>query len=161
MMMPSQIDRHGNANISSIGPDHHRPKVQLLGARGAPGNTVNHPTSYWLPRHTSRAFVPRVDMASGVGYDSAAAAGSAAQRFHDLRRVVTNLAVLDFAGPDDTMRIVSLHPGVERAEVEAATGFELAGDATPPQTRVPGEEELALIREVIDPRGFRGKEVAD
>ncbi|MEZ5077628.1 MAG: CoA-transferase [Solirubrobacterales bacterium] len=161
MMMPSQIDRYGNANISSIGPDYHRPDVQLLGVRGAPGNTVNHPTSYWLPRHDARAFVPRVDMVSGVGYDSAAAAGPAAERFLDLRRVVTNLAVLDFHGPGHAMRIVSLHPGVERAEVEAATGFELAGDDAPPQSRVPSEEELELIRDVIDPADFRAREVAE
>lgn len=159
MMMPSQIDRHGNANISSIGSDFQRPTVQLLGARGAPGNTVNHPTSYWLPRHTTRAFVPRVDVVSGVGYDSAAAAGPAAQRFHDLRRVVTNLAVLDFGGPDHSMRLVSVHPGVSRAEVEAATGFELAGEAEPPKTRIPDEDELRLIREEIDPRGAREREV--
>ena len=75
MMMPSQIDRHGNANISYIGADFARPDVQLLGVRGAPGNTVNHPTSYWLPRHSTRALVPRVDMVAGVGNDSAAAAG--------------------------------------------------------------------------------------
>ncbi len=160
MMMPSQIDRYGNANISAIGADYQRPDVQLLGVRGAPGNTVNHPTSYWLPRHSARAFVPRVDMVSGVGYDAAAAAGPEAQRYHDLRRVVTNLAVLDFGGPDHAMRLASVHPGVSRAEVEAATGFELAGEGEPPQTRVPDEEELRLIREEIDPTGAREREVA-
>jgi len=159
MMMPSQIDRHGNANISSIGADYQRPTVQLLGARGAPGNTVNHPTSYWLPRHTRRSFVPRVDHVSGVGYDSAAAAGPAAERFMDLRRVVTNLAVLDFGGPDHSMRLVSVHPGVDRAEVEEATGFGLAGEAEPALTRTPSEEELRLIREAIDPHRAREGEV--
>jgi acyl CoA:acetate/3-ketoacid CoA transferase beta subunit len=158
MMMPSQIDRHGNANISFIGEDYRHPKVQLLGARGAPGNTVNHPTSYWLPRHTTRAFVPRVDMVSGVGYDSAAAAGPAAGRFLDLRRVVSNLGVFDFGGHERTMRLVSLHPGVDREEVEAATGFDF-GEAEVGQTRLPDEEELRLIRELIDPRGAREREV--
>ena len=49
MMMASQIDRTGNQNISAIG-DHAHPKVQLVGVRGAPGNSVNHPTSYWVPK---------------------------------------------------------------------------------------------------------------
>jgi acyl CoA:acetate/3-ketoacid CoA transferase beta subunit len=49
MMGASQIDRYGNQNISCIG-DWRRPKAQLLGVRGAPGNTVNHPVSYWVPR---------------------------------------------------------------------------------------------------------------
>ena len=74
MMGPSQIDRFGNVNVSAIG-DLARPSRQLLGMRGAPGNTVNHPTSYWVPRHLTRSFVPRVDIVSGVGYDSAAKAG--------------------------------------------------------------------------------------
>ncbi|NIV86109.1 MAG: CoA-transferase, partial [Actinobacteria bacterium] len=36
MMGASQLDAHGNQNISVIG-DHAAPTVQLLGARGAPG----------------------------------------------------------------------------------------------------------------------------
>ena len=74
MMMASQIDRTGNQNISAIGP-HDRPKVQLVGVRGAPGNSVNHPTSYWVPDHSVRTFVEQVDVVSGVGYARAAAAG--------------------------------------------------------------------------------------
>jgi acyl CoA:acetate/3-ketoacid CoA transferase beta subunit len=158
MMAPSQIDRFGNANISAIG-DFARPARQLLGMRGAPGNTVNHPTSYWVPRHRPRTFVPKVDVISGVGYDSAAAAGPAATRFHEVRRVVTNLAVLGFRPPDHAMRLVSVHPGVSVAEVVASTGFDLAIDGAVPQTRMPTHEELRLIREVIDPHGSRCQEV--
>ena len=158
MMSPSQLDRFGNANISAIG-EFRRPTRQLLGVRGAPGNTVNHATSYWIPRHQPRTFVERVDMVSGVGYDSAAKAGSAASRFLDLRRVVTNLAVLDFGAPDHSMRLVSVHPGVSVDDVVAATGFELTVDSDVPTTREPSDDELRLIREVIDPRGFRDKEV--
>ena len=158
MMSPAQIDRYGNANISAIG-DYARPARQLLGVRGAPGNTVNHPTSYWVPRHAPRVFVPRVDMVSGVGYDRAAAAGPGAAEFHELRRVVTNLAVLDFGGPGHSMRLVSVHPGVTVDEVAASTGFELASDGEVPQTRQPTPAELRLIREVIDPAGLRDGEV--
>ncbi|HXW88695.1 MAG TPA: CoA-transferase [Streptosporangiaceae bacterium] len=158
MMTPAQIDRYGNANISAIG-DHARPARQLLGVRGAPGNTVNHPTSYWVPRHLPRVFVPRVDMVCGVGYDRAGAAGPVPAAFLDLRRVVTNLAVLDFGGPGHAMRLVSVHPGVTVDEVAAATGFELATDGAVPQTRPPTTAELALIREVIDPAGLRDAEV--
>jgi len=127
--------------------------------RGAPGNSVNHPTSYWIPRHQRRAFVPKVDVISGVGYDSAAAAGPVASRFHELRRVVTNLAVLDFRSPDHTMRLASVHPGVSVADVVAGTGFELAIDGDVPSTRLPTSAELSLIRDVIDPRGLRYGEV--
>ena len=124
MMMASQIDRTGNQNISAIGP-HAKPKVQLVGVRGAPGNSVNHPTSYWVPDHTVRTFVEQVDVVSGVGYARAEAAGPGATRFHRIPRVVSNLGVFDFETPDHTMRLRSYHPGVTVDDVVAATGFTL------------------------------------
>lgn len=126
--------------------------------RGAPVNTLNNPVSYWVPRHSLRVFVERVDMVSGVGYDRAEAAG--VTRFHRLPRVVSDLGVFDFGGPGHSMRLVSRHPGVAVEQVRAATGFELAGaDGEVPYTREPTARELALIREVIDPEGLREREV--
>ena len=159
MMGASQLDQFGNQNISCIG-DWVRPKAQLLGVRGAPGNTVNHPVSYWLPRHTRRVLVDQVDMVSGVGYDRAAGLGRRAARFHELRQVVTNLAVLDFAGPDHSMRLRSVHPGVSVSDVAEATGFLLAAPYQVPQTRLPTAAELQLIREHLDPESRRDQELA-
>jgi acyl CoA:acetate/3-ketoacid CoA transferase beta subunit len=159
MMGASQLDQFGNQNISCIG-DWARPKAQLLGVRGAPGNTVNHPVSYWVPRHTRRVLVDRVDMVSGVGYDRAAGLGAWAARFHELRLVVTNLAVLDFAGRDHSMRLRSVHPGVSVSDVAEATGFLLAAPYQVPQTRLPTAAELALIREHLDPESRRDQELA-
>ncbi|KPI07241.1 coenzyme A transferase [Actinobacteria bacterium OK074] len=155
MMGASQLDRFGNQNIACIG-HWSRPRRQLLGVRGAPVNTLNHPTSYWVPRHSRRVFVERVDMVCGVGYDHAAGA-----RFHHLARVVSDLGVFDFATPDHSMRLASLHPGVTVAQVREATGFALAVPSDPvPYTREPTGAELKLIREVLDPGGLRGREVA-
>lgn len=157
VMGANQIDRFGNQNISAIGP-HARPDRQLLGVRGAPGNTVNHRTSYWTPKHSTRVFVNAVDVVSGVGYDNARKAGPAASRFHDVHRVVTNLAVLDFATPDRSMRLRSVHPGVSVEEVLERTSFPLDTSAVT-ETRLPDSEELRLIREVVDPKSVRDKEV--
>jgi acyl CoA:acetate/3-ketoacid CoA transferase beta subunit len=159
MMGASQLDQFGNQNISCIG-DWARPKAQLLGVRGAPGNTVNHPVSYWLPKHTRRVLVDQVDMVSGVGYDRAAGLRGLAARFHELRRVVTNLAVLDFGGPDHSMRLRSVHPGVSVSDVAEATGFLLAAPYQVPQTRLPTAAELALIRNHLDPEARRDQELA-
>ena len=82
MMGASQLDKFGNQNISAIGADFARPKAQLIGVRGAPGNTINHPTSYWIANHSPKVFVEKVDVVSGVGYDRARAVGHAA-RFHE------------------------------------------------------------------------------
>jgi acyl CoA:acetate/3-ketoacid CoA transferase beta subunit len=158
IMMASQIDRTGNQNISAIG-DWARPKAQLVGVRGAPGNTLNHSTSYWVPNHSPRSFVEQVDVVSGVGYERAASAGPAATRYHEIRRVVSNLGVFDFETPDRVMRLRSVHPGVTVEEIVEATGFELAVPSDVPETRLPTPAEIDLIRTVIDPRGRRDREI--
>jgi len=158
MMMASQIDRTGNQNLSAIG-DWAQPKVQLIGVRGAPGNSVNHPTSYWVPDHTRRTFVAEVDMVSGIGYARAAEAGPGASRYHDIRVVVSNLGVFDFETPDRTMRLRSVHPGVTVEQVVEATAFELAVPDDVPESRQPTDEELDLMRRVLDPRRFRDREI--
>jgi acyl CoA:acetate/3-ketoacid CoA transferase beta subunit len=159
MMGATQIDRFGNQNISCIG-DWVQPKVQLLGVRGAPGNTINHATSYWVPNHNPRVFVQAVDLVCGVGYDRAASLSSWSSRFHEIRRVITNLGVFDFHTTDRSMRLVSAHPGVSVERIVEQTGFALTLAETIAQTRLPTEAELALIRERLDPDQRRESGVA-
>jgi acyl CoA:acetate/3-ketoacid CoA transferase beta subunit len=158
MMGATQVDRYGNQNIAAIG-EYAKPRAMLLGYRGAPGNTINDVTSYWVPNHSPTVVCERVDTVCGIGYDRAADLGPAAARYHEIRRVVTNLCVLDFETPDHRMRLRSVHPGVTVQEVEAATGFELALPDEVPESRLPTEDELRLIREVIDPDGAREREI--
>jgi acyl CoA:acetate/3-ketoacid CoA transferase beta subunit len=161
VMGATQIDPWGNQNFAAIGADYRVPKTQLIGFRGAPGNTVNHATSYWVAAHSPRVFVERVDVVTGVGWDRAAAAGAGAAEYFGLRRVVTNLAVMDFAGTGHRMRLRSVHPGVDVADVLAATGFDLEVADPLEETRAPTAEDLRLIRHVIDPEGLRRAELAD
>jgi acyl CoA:acetate/3-ketoacid CoA transferase beta subunit len=157
VMGASQIDMWGNQNLAAIG-DWRRPKAQLLGLRGAPGNLINHTTSYWIPGHTTRSFVPEVDVVSGPGYDRMREVGAPGNRFHEIRRVVTSLAVLDFETPDHRMRLRSVHPGVSVEQVVENTGFELVIPDDVGESRLPTDEELRLMREVLDPRGLRKAE---
>ena len=157
VMGASQIDAHGNQNLAAIG-DWQRPRAQLLGLRGAPGNLVNHVTSYWVPNHSPRTFVPSVDVVSGPGYDRVAGLSAAVRANHEVRRVVSNLGVFDFANDERRMQVVSVHPGVTVDQVVEATGFELVLPEVVDETPRPTDEELRLIREVIDPRGLRRAE---
>jgi len=158
MMGATQIDRYGNQNIACIGPLE-APKVQLLGFRGAPGNTINDPTSYFVANHSPRSFVEQVDVVTGIGYDRAGALGTRG-RFHRIPRVVSNLGVFDFETPDRAMRVRSLHPGVTVDDVAASTGFDLVVPDDVVETRAPTDDELRLIRELFDPTGLRDNEVA-
>ena len=157
VMGASQIDAHGNQNIANIGP-WEQPKSQLLGVRGAPGNTINHTTSYFIGNQTSRVFVDKVDTVSGIGYDRAAQLGEWVRTHHEIRRVVTNLGVFDFNTPDHRMRVASVHPGVNISDITEACSFELVVGDDVPTTRLPNDEELAMLREVLDPKSFRDRE---
>ncbi len=159
MMGATQIDQYGNQNIAMLGGTIAQPKTQLLGFRGAPGNTINNKTSYFVPNHSTKSFVAHVDVVSGIGYDKAAKLGAHAARFHCLPRVVSNLGVFDFETPDHRMRLRSAHPGVSIDVIVAATGFELEIPNGCPETRLPTDAELQLIRDVIDPNSWREQEL--
>jgi len=157
VMGAPQIDRHGNQNFAAIGDDYGKPKAQLLGMRGAPGNLINHATTYWIPTQ-ARSFVESVDVVSGPGYDRIAALPEPSRRFHEIRRIVTDLGVYDFETDDGTMRVRSLHPGVTLADAQEASAFPFAVSGDVPESRLPTAEELRLIREVFDPGGARTAE---
>ncbi|MGU3654745.1 cholesterol ring-cleaving hydrolase subunit IpdB [Mycolicibacterium sp. A43C] len=157
VMGANQIDRYGNQNLSAFGPIQH-PTRQMFGVRGAPGNSINHATSYFVGNHSARVFCDKVDIVSGIGWDKIDPANPAF-RFADIHRVVSNLGVFDFNGPDRQMRAVSLHPGVDANHVAENTSFEVHGLAEAEITRLPNAEEQRLLREVIDPKSLRDKEV--
>lgn len=157
VMGANQIDRHGNQNLSAFGPLQH-PTRQMFGVRGAPGNTINHATSYWVPRHSTRVFGETVDIVSGVGFDKVDPDNPAYDHLN-IHRVVTELGVFDFGGPGHTMRALSLHPGVTAGQVAENTGFEVVDLDGAPVTAAPSDEQLRLIREVLDPKGVRDREV--
>lgn len=151
---PVQIDRFGQTNISVIG-DHGRPKAQMLGARGFPGNSVHHQNSYFFPSQNKRAFVPgEVDFVCSAGYNRARWLDGRKPLGLDLRVIVTDLCVMDFGGPDHEIRLVSLHPGITAEQVSDATGFEIVVDGDPATTPAPTPEQLAVIAR-LDPHGQR------
>ena len=150
MVTPTQIDCFGQTNISVIG-EYTSPKVQLLGVRGFPGNFINHKNSIFIPNHSVKTFVNgEVDMVSGMGYKNKQLSNG---KF-EIKVVVTNLGVFDFNGIDNSMQLLSLHPGASVDDVKLNTGFEIS-ISSETITPMPSEEELILIREVLDPKGIR------
>ncbi|SPM34282.1 Acyl CoA:acetate/3-ketoacid CoA transferase, beta subunit, partial [Mycobacterium rhizamassiliense] len=157
VMGANQVDRFGNQNLSAFGALQH-PTRQMFGVRGAPGNVINHATSYWVGNHSKRVFCEQVDIVCGIGTDKIDA-DNPAFRFAKVYRVVSNLGVFDFDGPGGTMRAVSLHPGVSADEVRENTSFEIDGLDSAEESRLPTDDELRLIREVVDPKALRDREI--
>jgi len=157
---PTQIDRYGQANISCIG-DYAKPKAQMLGVRGFPGNSISHANSFCVPSHNRRVFVEgEVDMVASVGYNPARLARGWSLDDIDIRLIITDLCVLDFQGPQRQMRIRSLHPGVTAAQVQDNTGFELHVPDDCPITAAPTAEQLQLIQR-LDPHNLRALQLKD
>ncbi len=160
MVSPVQIDRWGQTNISVIG-DFAKPKVQMLGVRGFPGNTICHANSMFVPRHGPRVFVDgEVDLVGGVGYKPERWPAGVKRDGVDLRLIVTDLCVMDFGGPDHAIRVISLHPGVSFEQVQAATGFPLLAAENMAETPLPTAEQLAIIAQ-LDPDGLRATVIKD
>ena len=157
---PLQIDRFGQANLSGVG-DYAKPKIAMLGMRGLPGNSINHINSMFVPNHSARVFVGgEVDVVGGVGYNAARFGPGMNTSGVDIRRVVTDLCVLDFEGPGHAAQVRSLHPGVSFEQVQAATGFPLVRTDGLGETPGPDAEALAVIAR-LDPHGQRAGVLKD
>ena len=158
---PSQIDRFGQTNISALGGTYAAPKVQLLGVRGFPGNSICHANSFFVPKHSKRVFVEgECDVVCSIGYNPERLPRGYTFDDIDIRQVITDLCVMDFAGPGHQARVVSLHPGVTLDEVLDNTGFDLVVSEFLAETAVPTAEQLAVIAR-LDPKNMRARQLKD
>ena len=69
--------------------------------------------------------------------------------------ILTDKAVFGFDEETGLARLKSVHPGISVDEVLASTGY--THDYVPasvPETPLPTNDELSLIRGAIDPRGI-------
>ena len=99
-------------------------------------------------------------MVSSAGYNPAKRIIGGNYSGIDLRRIVTNLCVMDFDGENHAIRVISLHPGVTFDEVQAATGFPLEAASDLAETPLPDKTELAIIAQ-LDPHNFRASVIKD
>lgn len=150
----AQIDAYGNLNSVCIG-DQKKPKVRLVGAIAQTDHCAHAKHTMIIIPHERRVFVERLDFISGLGFGEGPGTRERYQHHGGgPGKVITTLAVLGFDEQTKRMRAESLHPGVTRQQVEAHTGFALEFPTSIPATPEPTEEEVALIRTRIDPKGL-------
>lgn len=150
----AQVDKYGNCNTVAIGR-YERPKVRLVGPINQPGHFVLFGREIIIMPHEKRNFVDAVDFVSGAGYLK----GPGSREALGLHRggpcmILTDKAVFRFDQQTKLATLTSVHPGITLEEVVANTGF--THDYIPADvddTQGPTEEELRLIREVVDPNG--------
>ncbi|MBK9751204.1 MAG: hypothetical protein IPO91_31160 [Chloroflexi bacterium] len=149
---PAQIDALGNTNNIAFGQDYEHPRMRLPGTGGIPDVTPYSDHTYlYVPRHSKVTFVEKVDFVSGMGYSQQRKRGSGP------KYLLSDLGQFDWA--HGRMRLIATHPGVTVEQVKKKTGFvlEVADDVH--ETPLPTEEEVRLLREVIDPLGVRKLEM--
>lgn len=148
-----QADQYGNINLSAVG-EYDKPLLRGPGGAGAPEVIKMHRKMIgYFPSHTTRTFVPKVDVITGTRYVIGAKERVKAGYRPGPIRYITNLAVISKEEKDNPFKIDSLHPGVSVEQVVENTGFELEVPRDIPETEKPTKEQIRLIREEIDPYG--------
>ncbi|MHA1130474.1 MAG: hypothetical protein ACTSRC_21240 [Candidatus Helarchaeota archaeon] len=161
-LRPAQIDKYWNCNNSVLYGEGERnfqkPKLRLPGGM-AVSDSINlmKRVVLYTPSHRRRTFVEKVDFLMVKGYPF-----SKWRKENKLGngpvKMITNLCV--FAADPETskMKIESIHPGVTLEQVLDNTGFEPLIPKNILETPKPTKDQLRLLREKIDPIGFRDLE---
>jgi len=150
-----QVDQYGNVNSVCVG-NPNRPKVWLVGSILIPEHMTKFRREYvMIPRHEKRNFVERVDYISGVGNEGGK------QRRKELglawggpRYVYTPKCIFEFEEESGKMKVASVHPGVSRKDVIESTGFDIGNLDDVPETKIPTDEELDILRNEVDPKSI-------
>jgi glutaconate CoA-transferase subunit B len=148
----SQIDKYGNINTTVIG-EYEKPKSRLPGSGGA--NPIGSLAKRVLiiALHNTRSLAEKVDFITTPGYLD----GPGARERWGLppetgpQVIITNKAVMRFDKETKEAYLESYHPGTTVAEVVKLTPWELKVSDDVCETEPPREEEIRVIREVIDP----------
>jgi glutaconate CoA-transferase subunit B len=149
-----QIDRRGNINLTQVGGSTGVPSFRGPGLANISFAVTCKRILLYSPHHNRRTFVDRVDYLTAPGHldggDSRRRAGITTP---GPEACITPLAVMDFTGPDHSMRVRHLQPGVTGEQVVGATGFDLGSTDDWTQLPPPGQEELDALRSEVDRTG--------
>jgi glutaconate CoA-transferase subunit B len=144
----AQIDRFGNLNSTVIGP-YAKPKVRLPGSGGATEIATSCGRIYIVMRHNPRAFVRTLDFTTSLGHGPTGRERRALGIPTDgPMLVVTDLCTMTPEPETMEFRVATLHPGVTREQVRAATGWDLQFADHVGETPEPEPHELDALRDL-------------
>jgi acyl CoA:acetate/3-ketoacid CoA transferase beta subunit len=149
------IDAYGNVNTTVIG-DWDKPKVRLPGSGGANDlGSFCWRTLYLMRNQSQRTFVKKLDFITTPGWLDGAGGRERAGLPADCGpyRVITQLGVYGFDEETKWLTLLSLHPGVTVADMQANSEFRILIPDFVPVTEPPTAEEQRILRE-IDPEGM-------
>jgi len=144
----AQIDRFANLNTTVVGP-YDKPKVRLPGGGGAPEISSSCGEIFIIMAQSKRSFAPKLDFITsfghGTGGDHRARLGL---KTKGPTRLMTDLCVFEPDPESREMTVVSIHPGITRAQIADKTGWPVRYAAQVAETPLPTAEELETLREL-------------
>jgi glutaconate CoA-transferase subunit B len=150
----AQIDRFGNINTTVVGA-YDRPTVRLPGSGGAAEIAIHARRTVVISRLSRRAFPEQVDFVTSPGHRIRG------QGRRELGmpgagpvRVVTDKGILEADEESGELVLAALYPGTSVDDVSRGVAWELRCREPLAQVEPPREEELRLLREVLDPGGL-------
>ena len=148
----AQIDRYGNINTTVVG-DYAHPQVRLPGSGGAAEIAIHAKRTLVVSRLNRRACPETVDFVTSPGHRTRA--GSRKQLGMPGAgpvRVVTDKGILDADLESGELVLGALYPGIQVEDVRAGVGWQLKVRERLETVAPPTEQELTLLRDVLDPR---------
>lgn len=149
----AQVDRFGNINTTVIG-DYDAPKVRLPGSGGACEIALLAGSVLIVMPLRRRAFPEKVDFVTSPGFlgggderDRLGVRGGGPDT------VVTDRAVLRFDPDSREMVLSSIYPGTTVDTVRQEVGWDLEVADELETEAAPADEDLAIIRQELDPEG--------
>jgi len=144
----AQIDRFANINTTVIG-NYDKPKVRLPGAGGAPEISSLAKEVLIIVKQSKRTFVEKLDFVTSIGFlDGGKAREKAGLRGKGPVAVITDLCILRPDPATRELQVASVHPGVEREEIEISTGWRVRFAPDCSETATPASEELSILRDL-------------
>ena len=148
-----QVDNLGRMNLVGIGnPMENKYKVRGPGSAGVSFSARTKRLFIYLNNHDERIFVKKLDFVSAVPQTPLIVDEETNKVKNHI--LVSPLGVFEFAPPNKTMGILSIHPGVTLDELVKRTGFKFINEKDSsyiPFTEPPTDEELEILRDKIDP----------
>lgn len=142
----AQIDRFANLNTTVVGT-YEAPTVRLPGAGGAPEMAAHCQQIFIVMPQSRRSFVERLDFLTTRGHGEG---GDHRQRLGlataGPAKIITDLCVMEPDRDTRELTVTSLHPGITRDQVAAATGWPIRFAAEVLETAAPSDDELSVLR---------------
>ena len=146
-----EVDQFGNLNTSLVGDPKGRFR-HMIGSGGANDIASCAKRTIIIMRHEERKLKKAISFITSPGYLTGGDSRSKAGLAGGPSRVITDKAIFSFHPETKQMMLASIHPGITLAEVLATMGFLPVVPEILPYTEPPTQEQVRLIREVIDPK---------